>query len=111
MNNGKPTLLCVDDVPEILKAYAREFRNDFNVVTAQDPEQATILAPTADVILSDWRLETCTAKQFLSLFPNKPTVVLSGTPGEVELEHAWAILTKPCPARTVIETLLEALGR
>lgn len=107
---SKPILLCVDDVPQLLEAYKRGLGDTFNVLTASTPEQATILAPRADVILSDWRLEKCTAKEFLMLFPNKPTVVLSGTPHEVRLDHAWLILAKPTEMARVKSALQEALG-
>ncbi|MGW8178161.1 MAG: hypothetical protein ACWGQW_05240 [bacterium] len=107
---SKPTLLCLDDTPEILTAYKRALKNSFNVVTARDPEQAAIHAPHVDAILSDWNLERETAEAFLNMFPNKPTVIVSARSHEVVLEHAWKILDKPCSTKEIESALLEALG-
>lgn len=107
---SKPTLLCIDDVPEMLRAYQRMFKDEFDVVVALDPEQAAIHAERADVILSDWHLDGCTARDVLLQFPHKPTVVVSGHPGEVRLEHAWLILQKGSDAEVLKSALREALG-
>jgi DNA-binding NtrC family response regulator len=106
----KPTLLCVDDDLIMLKTYERAFKNAFRVIVAHDQEQATILAESADVILSDWNLAVGTSREFLLHFPHKPTVVISGHPTDVELEHAWLILPKPTDMADIQRALLEALG-
>jgi len=109
---NKPTLLCLDDDPLILKCWVRAFKQHFNVVTAEDVDQATSLIDSVDIILSDWNLKTCTSRDFLIRFKHKPVVVVSGRPGEVTIDHAFRIIEKGIPglSQQVERSLLEALG-
>ncbi len=80
-----PTLLLVDDEPNILSALHRLLRRDgYTILTCGDPEQAlAILATQAvDVILSDQRMPGMSGVEFLrrvkQTHPDTIRIVLSG---------------------------------
>jgi CheY-like chemotaxis protein len=80
-----PTLLLVDDEPNILSALHRLLRRDgYTILTSDDPEKAlAILAnQTVDVILSDQRMPGMTGVEFLrrvrQTHPDTVRIALSG---------------------------------
>ncbi|PPD30704.1 MAG: hypothetical protein CTY19_15635 [Methylomonas sp.] len=81
----KPTLLLVDDEPNILSALKRVLRRDgYEIFTAQSGEEALeILAKNkVMVILSDQRMPNMTGTEFLSrvkiMHPRTVRIILSG---------------------------------
>jgi hypothetical protein len=94
----------------MLSAYQRAFKDVFEVITAETPEHAALFVDTVDIILSDWHLSTCTAQEFLQQHPDKPTVVVTGCPNEVGIDHAKFILPKPSSMAEIKSALQKALG-
>jgi EAL domain-containing protein (putative c-di-GMP-specific phosphodiesterase class I)/ActR/RegA family two-component response regulator len=85
VSEQKPTVLLVDDEPNILSALRRVLRRDgYEILTAQSGEEALeILAhQTVMVILSDQRMPNMTGTEFLSrvkiLHPRTVRIILSG---------------------------------
>lgn len=81
----KPTLMLLDDEPNIINALRRVFRNEgYRILTANHAHEALELLAInrVDLILSDQRMPDMTGIEFLSrvkeLYPNIVRVVLSG---------------------------------
>ena len=78
-------ILCVDDEPNILQAYQRSLRKDFQIDTADGGEQALALMASAGpyaVIVSDMRMPGMDGVQFLTsaraLAPETVRIMLTG---------------------------------
>lgn len=121
--SDKPTVLFVDDEPELLDGIRLSLRKSFDVVTAgSGPEGLELLAADEGDILavvSDMRMPQMSGAEFLTtvrnLHPDLPRILLTG---QADLESAIAavneakifrFLSKPCPPDTLRETLDEAL--
>jgi DNA-binding NtrC family response regulator len=101
-------ILFVDDDQNILSAFQREFRKEFQVDTAADPEEGlkTVAArgPFA-VIVSDFRMPKADGNRFLSavkkIAPDSVRVLLTGHADVNTAIHAvnegsvFRFLTKP----------------
>lgn len=99
----KKKLLIVDDEALILRATARLFKNDYQVITANTAREAEMLMDLVDVVLTDWNplgpkvLEEC----------KKPVVVFTANPQDCDAPVR--VLEKPVPKELIIEALEEAL--
>ncbi|HSP57109.1 MAG TPA: EAL domain-containing protein [Halomonas sp.] len=107
-DQGGPTLLLLDDEPNILRALARTLRrDDYRLLTAQSASEAFAQLATHDVqvIISDQRMPQLNGTEFLrqakELYPEAIQIVLSGytdlkTVTEAINEGAiFKFLTKP----------------
>ena len=117
-------ILCVDDEPNVLEAFSRSLRKDFNVFVAESGDQALAMieshGPFA-VIVSDMRMPGMDGIQFLmqarKLCPDTVRVMLTGNADQqtardaVNQGHIFSFLTKPCPPETLIETLHAGIER
>jgi response regulator RpfG family c-di-GMP phosphodiesterase len=115
-------ILFVDDDQNILSAFQREFRKEFQVDTAADPEEGlkTVAArgPFA-VIVSDFRMPKADGNRFLSavkkIAPDSVRVLLTGHADVNTAIHAvnegsvFRFLTKPCPSDTLGKVLAAAV--
>jgi response regulator RpfG family c-di-GMP phosphodiesterase len=113
-------VLCVDDDPNILEAFERQFRNRFALVTAASPddglEAVSRKGPFA-VVVSDLRMPGMTGIQFLAavrtISPNTVRIMLTGhadLPDAVQAVNQGGIfrlLLKPSSA-TVLGKVIEA---
>jgi diguanylate cyclase (GGDEF)-like protein/PAS domain S-box-containing protein len=104
----RPTLLLVDDEPNVLRALCRVLRRDgYRILTAADANQAfEVLATHAvQVVLSDQRMAVMCGTAFLSevknLYPDTVRLVLSGYTDLQSVTEAinrgaiYRFLTKP----------------
>lgn len=103
-------ILLVDDEPNVLSAYQRQFRNRYHLHTAQSGaeglEMLTTHGPFA-VVISDCRMPVMDGIQFLQrVRAMAPETVRMMLTGNVDLETAieavnqgeiLRFLTKPCP--------------
>lgn len=111
-------VLCVDDDSNVLQAFRRQLRKQFDIETASDGaeglEAITSRGPFA-VILSDMRMPGMDGIQFLAAAkqraPQSVRIMLTGNADQrtaieaVNQGHIFRFLTKPCPTETLIETL------
>ena len=115
-------VLCVDDEPNILEAYQRGLRKQFDIETALGAEQALAKidaqGPYA-VVVSDMRMPGMDGIQLLSEIrqraPDSVRVMLTGF---ADLETAveavnegniFRFLTKPCPPQILAKALAAAM--
>lgn len=104
----RPTLLLVDDEPNILRALVRTLRNDgYRILTANGARQAFELLASNEVqvVLSDQRMPEICGTDFLSevksLYPHTVRMVLSGYTDLATITEAinrgaiYRFLTKP----------------
>ena len=120
----KPTVLFVDDEPDVLHGMKLTLRKHVRVVTADSGQQALdMLAdpanPSVDVVVSDMRMPQMSGAEFLtkvrSRYPELPRILLTG---QADMDSAIAavneakifrFLTKPCPPELLHETISEAV--
>lgn len=116
----RPRVLCVDDEPQITSALALHLQRFFDVTTAESGEDGLIAlakGPPFSVVLSDMRMPGMNGAEFLSeVRARSPDTVRVLLTGHADMDSALAainegrifrFLVKPCPARTVLETLKE----
>lgn len=111
-------VLCVDDDPNVLSAFQRLLRNQFDVEAVLGPVQGLSAlnqsSPFA-VVVADMRMPVMDGIQFLSQVKRKcPDTVRIMLTGCADLHSAidainqgsiFRFLTKPCPPETFLKTL------
>lgn len=120
----KPTVLFVDDEPDVLHGMKLTLRKHVRVVTADSGMQALAMladpaTPCVDVVVSDMRMPQMSGAEFLtevrSRHPELPRILLTG---QADMDSAIAavneakifrFLTKPCPPELLHETITEAV--
>jgi FixJ family two-component response regulator len=115
-------ILFVDDEPNILDAFERQFRKRFRVETALGAERALDLVSTNGpyaVIVSDLRMPGMNGIQFLSeakaIAPQSVRIMLTGHAdteaaiAAVNQGNIFRFLNKPCPGEILDRTLEDAL--
>jgi response regulator RpfG family c-di-GMP phosphodiesterase len=115
-------ILCVDDEANVLQAFERQFRKQFEIHTALGPERG--LKAVAEngpfaVIVSDLRMPGMNGIEFLirarQMSPDTVRVMLTGqadhnaTIAAVNQGNIFQFLTKPCPSETLIRVLNSAV--
>jgi len=124
VDDHEPTLLIVDDEPEILKSLCRLLaREPYNVRTAPNGASALELLQTqrVDVLLSDIDMPGMDGLELISLVRARhPEIVRMLLTGDASLDSALdainmgevhRYLTKPWRSHTLRETLREAFER
>ncbi|WP_419779894.1 HD domain-containing phosphohydrolase [Maridesulfovibrio sp.] len=120
----KPSILLVDDEPNVLSALKRQLRSDFDVYTETDPEMALIelgqRKPFA-VVVSDYRMPQMNGIEFLKrvkeICPETTRMILTGYAdlenaiSAVNDGHVFRFLTKPCDSVVLIENIKEAVNQ
>ncbi len=122
MNPSRPTVLCVDDDPDLLAGLVTTLRSRFTVTTAESGAEA--LAKLADlprvqVIVSDLAMPGMTGPEFLArsraLAPHAVRLLLTGhasVEGAVAAVNQGVIfrfLLKPCPPEELIAAVEAAV--
>ncbi|MCK5149142.1 response regulator [bacterium] len=115
MNNK---VLCVDDDPNILSAYKRQLRKQFEIETALGGEEGIemmMLKGPFAVIVSDMRMPGMDGIQFLARVsksaPNTVRIMLTGNADmqtaidAVNEGNIFRFLNKPCPPETLAKSL------
>jgi diguanylate cyclase (GGDEF)-like protein/PAS domain S-box-containing protein len=119
----RPTLLLVDDEPNILRALVRVLRNDgYRILTADGARSAFELLASHDVqvVLSDQRMPEICGTDFLSevksLYPQTVRMVLSGYTDLATITEAinrgaiYRFLTKPWEDESLRAHIREAFS-
>src|ERR687883_1975197 len=115
-------ILCVDDEVNVLSAYQRSLRKDFDIHVANGGREGleTIKknGPFA-VIVSDMRMPEMDGVQFLArakeLAPESIRIMLTGNSDQqtameaVNEGHIFRFLTKPCPPEMLAKALTAGL--
>lgn len=115
-------VLCVDDEPNVLQAFERQFRKQFQLETALGPEKAleklTSDGPFA-VVVSDLRMPVMDGIELLTRVRQRwPDTVRIMLTGQADLSSAMAavnegnifqFLCKPCPADMLTRALAAGL--
>jgi len=111
-------ILCVDDDPNVLRAFERQFRKQFDLYTAQGPEMGLQRlkndGPFA-VLVSDLRMPVMDGIEFpVRARKNWPDTVRIVLTGQADLKTAIAavnegnvfqFLSKPCPSQMLARAL------
>ncbi len=122
MTNNK--VLFVDDEPNILQAYSRTLRKEFEIMTATSGAAALDIAvkdgPFA-VVVSDMRMPEMDGVEFLSRLkkqtPDTVRVMLTGNADQqtaidaVNKGDIFRFLNKPCPPENMSQTLYSAIDQ
>jgi len=122
-----PSLLAVDDEPNILDFLERVFRQEYIVLRAQDAEEALAVLqeqPPEElprVLVSDQRMPGQSGLELLALvaetYPGVTRVLLSGFSDLPEISEAsqsglvHAYVVKPVSSRRLTEAVTEARAR
>ena len=118
-------VLCVDDEPKLLEGLSLFLASKCALVTAPNGEEAlkTIAASAEkfDVVVSDMNMPGMTGAELLKecrrLSPDTVRVLLTGeTDLDVAIKavnegHLFRFLTKPCPSRTFVDTVMAAIDQ
>ena len=112
-------ILLVDDDANLLAAYKRQMRNQFQIEVAQDGEQGLFAVDTLGpfaVVVADLRMPVMDGIQFLSKVkqraPDSVRIMLTGHADLYSAMEAvkegsiFRFLTKPCPPETFAKALL-----
>jgi response regulator RpfG family c-di-GMP phosphodiesterase len=111
-------ILCVDDEANVLAAFQRQLRRQFEIETAQGGEQGLALiaaqGPYA-VIVADMRMPGMNGVQFLTrvreIAPNSTRIMLTGNVDQktatdaVNAGNIFRFLNKPCSPETLGQAL------
>lgn len=113
-----PTVLLVDDEPNVLNALQRRFfRDGYRILAAQNAERAleVMALHHVHVVISDQGMPGMTGTEFLSrvkdLYPDTVRMVLSGTNDMETVTEAinrgaiWKYFVKPCDFELLRENL------
>ncbi|MEX0906899.1 MAG: ATP-binding protein, partial [Gemmatimonadota bacterium] len=115
-----PTVLLVDDEPQILQLLRRTLaRAGFNVLIAADGAQALAILEAGDVVdlmLTDMMLTDTNGSKLIAaarrLRPGIPTMLMSGfAAGELELPEGATFIEKPFAPDALTARVREVLGR
>ncbi len=115
-------ILFVDDEPDLLSSFKRQFRKKAHIYTATGGQEALELMAVESefaVIVSDMRMPNMSGAEFLEkakgISPNSIRILLTG---QTDLNSAmtainkgqiFSFLTKPCPHEVLQETLINAV--
>lgn len=115
-------ILFVDDEPDLLSSFKRQFRKKAHIYTATSGQEALDLMAVESefaVIVSDMRMPNMSGAEFLEkakgISPNSIRILLTG---QTDLNSAmtainkgqiFSFLTKPCPNEVLQETLINAV--
>jgi response regulator RpfG family c-di-GMP phosphodiesterase len=115
-------VLCVDDEPKLLEGLGRFLVGKCTVVTAPNGDEALKIVAAQerfDVVVSDMNMPGMTGTELLKecrrLSPDTVRVLLTGeTDLDVAIKavnegHLFRFLTKPCPSRTFVDTVMAAI--
>jgi response regulator RpfG family c-di-GMP phosphodiesterase len=117
-------VLFVDDDPNILSGFSRQYHGKLNVVTAESGEKGIELLKGGDsffVIISDYKMPKMNGAEFLEkareISPQSIRILLSG---QAELEglmdvinkgSIFRFLTKPCQPDLLLKNINDAIGQ
>jgi len=117
-----PTVLFVDDQPEVTAALESAFhKKPFKVYTANSASGALDLLSrvSIDVVISDEQMPVMSGSQFLTIvrrdYPSATRIILSGqanfkaTLAAINEARAHHFLVKPCPSDDIAQCIAKAL--
>jgi response regulator RpfG family c-di-GMP phosphodiesterase len=120
----QPTILCVDDEPNILASLQRLFRkNRFRVLCADSAAAglAVLAQEAVDVVISDMRMPACSGADFLERvragWPGTMRLLLTGYAdvgsivGAINRGEIYRYITKPWDEADILQVVHDALGR
>ena len=115
-------ILFVDDEPNVLAAYERQLRKQFDVVTREGGEaglQEMMVGGPYAVVVSDFRMPNMDGVQFLArvkgISPDTVRMILTGyadvqTAIEAVNEgNVFRFLTKPCPSDSLSKAIITGI--
>jgi len=115
-------ILFVDDEPNVLAAYERQLRKQFDVVTREGGEaglQEMMVGGPYAVVVSDFRMPNMDGVQFLArvkgISPDTVRMILTGyadvqTAIEAVNEgNVFRFLTKPCPSDSLSKAIIAGI--
>jgi CheY-like chemotaxis protein len=115
-------ILFVDDEPDILSSFKRQFRNKADISTASSGQEALDLMDSEGefaVIISDMRMPSMDGAEFLEKAkeksPNTIRILLTGQTDQnsaiaaINKGQIFSFLSKPCPQDVLQDTLKSAI--
>ncbi|MGI9204721.1 MAG: response regulator [Woeseiaceae bacterium] len=115
--DGKARILFVDDEKRVLNSMRGLFRREFELFLTTDGSDAIRIASEypIDVVVADQRMPGMTGIEVLGkvkeLSPNTVRILLTGyadpeaVEGSINIGEVFRFLSKPCPPKTLRETL------
>lgn len=118
----QPTILFVDDDPNILRAFSRTLRNQpYEVLTSRCADDALMILKSGhvDLVITDEFMPGMSGTGLTSWvaenLPNVVRIVMTGQPNiptmlsAVNEGHVFRILTKPCNDLELVVAIAEGL--
>lgn len=109
-------IIVVDDEPLILNIIQTYLKNEFEIVTFDNPVEALsfLEKDSADMVISDFYMPEMTGLQFAekikAINPKCPTILISGSHVQEDEKNKFvAFLKKPCRPQEILKLVQEKI--
>ena len=113
-----PTLLVVDDEPQVLRLLAAMLRKEYTVITAESGIEALVLdesySDRIDLVITDVTMPGMSGLELVArleaLYPRRPPAILITGACDVPIEPWRVVIPKPFSAVVLYDTIERVLA-